>query len=86
MSIKQTFKKWMEEGKKRKAKLSEIRKIQSKSYYDSMKKQAKIMGQKQAELEAKQRAKVYEYKLKRKIIKPNQKNKKGYNWITGKYE
>lgn len=81
MNWKKTWEKFKKTQKQKAKKRKQLKKIQSKSYFEAMKKQSEIMGRRQAEIEAKEREKAF----KQKFL-PKKQQPKRYNWVTGKYE
>ena len=69
MVIKEKTQEFLERRKEKKSKQRELDSIKQEAYHEAMKEEAAWMGKKQAELEAKHRAELYEKKLaaKRKL-------------------
>ena len=67
--MKQRIKKWISNWKESQKQKKELQEIQRQSYLEEMKNQAKLMGQKQAILDSKQREELYKFKLKQQAEK-----------------
>lgn len=74
MGIKEYINKKLSEHKESKRKIDELEQIKQEAYFEEMKKQSKIMGQKQAQIESRNREKRFQYKQDMDLIKYKSKS------------